>query len=422
MPFPLADDQDQQEDGWRKIRLGDVCSKIGSGATPRGGKDVYLEEGTYTLIRSQNVHNAGFHRDGLVFIGEHHAEELRSVEVFEEDVLLNITGDSVARVCQVDPETLPARVNQHVAIIRPDAGTLDSRYLRYCLVNPEMQIKLLSWAGSGGTRNALTKGMIESLEISVPPLPEQRAIAHILGTLDDKIELNRRMNRTLEEMARAIFQNWFVDFGPTRAKMEGREPYLPPELWNLFPDELVDSELGEIPAGWEVEPLGEIIELAYGKALKAGDRKGGAVPVYGSNGQVGWHDEKLMSGPGIIVGRKGNPGTVTWSHDDFFPIDTAFYVVPESPDPALHFLYYALIDQGLPSIAADSAVPGLNRNLAYMNKLLVPKRSLMEIYDSYVEAMFNRMHQLGNESRGLAFQRDSLLTKLVSGEISVREG
>ena len=246
---------------------------------------------------------------------------------------------------------------------------------------------------------------------------QQRAIAHVLGTLDDKIELNQRMNQTLEEMARTLFQDWFVDFGPTRAKMEGLAPYLPSELWNLFPDELVDSELGEIPEGWEVEPLGEIIELAYGKALKAGNRKGGAVPVYGSNGQVGWHDEKLVSGPGIIVGRKGNPGTVTWSHDDFFPIDTAFYVVPENPDPALHFLYYALIDQDLPSIAADSAVPGLNRNLAYMNKLLVPKRSLMEIYDSYIEAMFIRTHQLENESRHLTLQRNTLLPRLVSGEL-----
>ena len=251
---------------------------------------------------------------------------------------------------------------------------------------------------------------------------QQRDIAHVLGTLDDKIELNRRMNQTLEEMARTLFQDWFVDFGPTRAKMEGQDPYLPPELWGLFPDKLVDSELGEIPEGWEIKPLGEIIELAYGKALKAGDRKGGTVPVYGSNGQVGWHDVKLVSGPGIIVGRKGNPGIVTWSHEDFFPIDTAFYVVPESPDPALHFLHYALIDQDLPSMAADSAVPGLNRNLAYMNDQLVPKRSLMEIYDSYVEKLFIRMHLLEKESHDLTLLRDTLLPRLLSGEIKIEEG
>lgn len=328
---------------WGSTELRDVCHKIGSGATPRGGKEVYLEDGAYALIRSQNVYNDGFQHGGLAFIGERHAEELSNVEVLQEDVLLNITGDSVARVCQVAPDVLPARVNQHVAIIRPNTSKLNPGFLRYYLASPEMQATLLSWAGSGGTRNALTKGMLESLEIPLPPLTVQQAIAHILGTLDDKIELNRRMNRTLEDMARAIFQDWFVEFGPTRAKMEGQEPYLPPELWDLFPDEVVDSELGEIPEGWKIENLGEMIELAYGRALKAGDRKGGRIPVYGSNGQVGWHDEKMVSGPGIIVGRKGNPGKITWSHDDFFPIDTAFYVVPEKPEPALHYLYQALL-------------------------------------------------------------------------------
>ena len=405
----------------RKVALGDVCTKIGSGATPRGGKDVYLDEGPYTLIRSQNVHNDGFHRDGLAFIGEGHANELQSVEVFEEDVLLNITGDSVARVCQVAPDVLPARVNQHVAIIRPDSDNLDAGYLRYYLASPEMQAMLLSWAGSGGTRNALTKVMIESLEIPLPALPEQRTIAHILGTLDDKIELNWQMNQTLEAMAHAIFQDWFVDFGPVRAKLEGREPYLPLELWDLFPDRLVDSELEEIPEGWEVKALGEVIELAYGKALKAGDRKGGDIPVYGSNGQVGWHDEKLSDGPGIIVGRKGNPGIVTWAHSDFFPIDTAFYTIAKIPDMSLHFLFYALVDQNLPSVSADSAVPGLNRNLAYMNSQLVPDDTVVEAFGEQAAELFRRRRQLETESRSLAAQRDALLPGVMSGGLEVRK-
>src|SRR5690606_17552184 len=101
------------------LRLGDHCLKIGSGATPRGGKDTYLSSGPYALIRSQNVHNAGFSAAGLAFISEAQAQQLRNVEVIADDVLLNITGDSVARACQVDPDVLPARVNQHVAIIRP---------------------------------------------------------------------------------------------------------------------------------------------------------------------------------------------------------------------------------------------------------------------------------------------------------------
>ena len=140
----------------------------------------------------------------------------------------------------------------------------------------------------------------------------------------------------------ALFKSWFVDFDPVRAKMEGRWrrgeslPGLPADLYDLFPDRLAPSELGQIPEGWQVKALGELIELAYGKALRARDRKSGPIPVYGSNGQVGWHDKKLVAGPGIIVGRKGNPGIVTWAHRDFFPIDTTFYVVPRKTNGGCH--------------------------------------------------------------------------------------
>ena len=406
---------------WVSFRLGDVCSKIGSGATPRGGSEVYLERGPYSLIRSQNIYNDGFHRDGLAFIGEQHAAELENVEVKKDDVLLNITGDSVARACQVDPGVLPARVNQHVAIIRPDQEKLDPRFLRYYLVSPEMQAKLLSWAGAGATRNALTKGMIESFEVPAPSdITEQRAIAHILGTLDDKIELNRRMNETLEAMARALFKSWFVDFDPVRAKAEGRDTGLPKPFADLSPDSFEDSELGEIPKGWEVKKLGDLLELAYGKALKAEDRQPGAVPVYGSNGQVGWHNERLVAGPGVIVGRKGNPGVVTWAPTDFYAIDTTFYVVPTTNCHSLHFLFHALRLHDLASLGADSAVPGLNRNMAYMSVQVLPPKSFLDKFDTYAAAITLRVNEINEESRTLAALRDALLPKLTSGELRVK--
>ena len=240
---------------WREVVLGDVCTKIGSGATPRGGRDVYLEEGPYTLIRSQNVYNDGFHRDGLASIGERHADELKNVEVFQDDVLLNITGDSVARVCQVAPDVLPARVKSacgdHPTGLGQFGYGLSALLPRYSRnANPTPVVGRFRRDSQRST-----KGMIESLEIPLPALPEQRAIAHVLGTLDDKIELNRRMNETLEVMARALFKSWFVDFEPVRAKMENRWrrgeslPGLPADLYDLFPDRLVDSELGGDPGG-----------------------------------------------------------------------------------------------------------------------------------------------------------------------------
>src|SRR3989304_3803149 len=192
----------------KTIRLGDICKKIGSGATPRGGSEVYQSSGI-AFIRSQNVYNGGFKKDGLAYITNQHAEDLENVTVKHGDVLLNITGDSVARVCQVPEELLPARVNQHVAIIRPREDVLDARYLRYFLISPEIQQYMLALVSAGATRQALTKGMIEAFEVPAVPLPEQKAIASILGTLDDKIEMNRKMNETLEAMAQAIFKAEF---------------------------------------------------------------------------------------------------------------------------------------------------------------------------------------------------------------------
>ena len=271
---------------------------------------------------------------------------------------------------------------------------------------------------------SLNTTILSDIEIAYPPLPEQR---HILGTLDDKIENNRKTAKTLEAMAQAIFQSWFVDFDPVRAKMAGesRESIckrlkLTPEILDLFPDRLVDSELGEIPEGWVVKSLGDLIELAYGKPLKAENRTHGSVPVYGSNGLIGWHDEKLINGPGIVVGRKGNPGTVTWVESNFYPIDTTFYVIPAS-GIRLRFVYHALMRHDLASLGADSAVPGLNRNLAYISKQLVPHANLCTVFENLTEKLLLPSHNINKQSMVSTEIRDTLLPKLISGEIRVPE-
>ncbi|MDR9410645.1 MAG: restriction endonuclease subunit S, partial [Balneolaceae bacterium] len=208
---------------WPKVKLADYCDKIGSGATPRGGSKVYLDSGEISLVRSQNVYNHGFEYDGLVYIDEDAAEKLSNVELEENDVLINITGDSVARVCMVPDDVLPARVNQHVSILRPKNGSLDPRFLRYSLLNHENQYKLLAIASAGGTRKAITKGHLEEFEISLPDITYQKEVSEILSTFDQKIHLNQQTNETLEAMAQATFKSWFVDFDPLRAKMEAKE-------------------------------------------------------------------------------------------------------------------------------------------------------------------------------------------------------
>ncbi len=257
---------------------------------------------------------------------------------------------------------------------------IDLRWAYYQLLTQD-----INSMDSGSAIPSTSRPDFYALPLLLPPLSEQHAIAEILGALDDKIELNRRMNRTLESMARAVFC------------------------------EMMKDESGRM----KVEKLADICEFAYGKGLKEDKRQAGSIPVYGSNGQIGWHNEYLVKGPGIVVGRKGNPGIVTWAQNDFFPIDTTFYVVPKEAKTSLYWLYYTLISLNLPDLGADSAVPGLNRNIAYMSDVDYPPHDLMNKFDAFVMPLFGKIDANEKQSRTLASLRDTLLPKLMRGEVRV---
>ncbi len=409
-------------DEWVSIRLGEVCTKIGSGATPRGGSGVYLDSGLYSLIRSQNVYNDGFHSDGLAFIGEEHATELSNVEVLPGDVLLNITGDSVARCCQVNPSVLPARVNQHVAIVRPDPEKLDPRFLRYFLVAPDTQAQLLSWAGAGATRNALTKGMSESFEVSAPKsVTEQRAIAHILGTLDEKIELNRRMNETLEAIVRALFKSWFVDFDPVRAKMEGRDPGLPKHIADIFPDRFEESGQDEIPAGWRVLKFGDFI-----KRLNVGQKHDqwsslpkGKVPILdqGKSGVIGYHNDE----PGVKASLD-EPVAVFANHTCYMRLVTYSFSAIQNVLPFVGadvdtvWVYYATHGR-----LTFSEYKGHWPDFT-IQEATVPPQKLTAVFGRIVREFIGMIRRNEKESHTLTTLLDTLLPKLISGELRVESG
>ena len=283
------------------------------------------------------------------------------------------------------------------------------RFLLYALSELDVSGYL-----TGSTMPKLTQGNLNRVSLLTPPLPEQRAIAHILGTLDDKIELNRRMNETLEAMARALFKDWFVDFGPTRAKAESRDPYLAPEIWDLFPDKL--DEDGK-PEGWEDGKVEDYLELAYGKSLPARSRRPGGVAVYGSGGITGFHDEAFIKGPAIIVGRKGTVGSLYWEDRPIFPIDTVFYVVPKRA--ALSFCYQLLLSQPLAHMNTDAAVPGLNRNNVYRLEFPWSGSRLTNTFESFASPLWKKRTANLREIDTLSHSRDLLLPKLMSGEIRV---
>lgn len=436
----------------RKIKLGAVCSKIGSGATPRGGQEAY-KGGATSLIRSQNIYNDGFHRDGLAYIDDKQAADLSNVVVQLGDVLLNITGDSVARCCQVAADVLPARVNQHVTIIRPRPEELDASFLRYVLVSNPVQEHLLSLASAGATRNALTKGMIEALEINAPSLAEQKTIAAVLNALDDKIELNRRMSATLEATTKTLFQNWFVDFGPVHAKLAGRKDNeLDSKIAALFPASFHDSPIGPVPKGWKVERFDAHITAERGLSYKGeGLREDGTgLPMHNLNSvyegggykhegikyYAGEYREKHLLEPGDMIVTNTEQGFdhLLIGHAAIVPkcygpqglFSHHIYRVRQKPASPFspHYLVELFNNRRwhywISGFSNGTTINMLPMDALEMPMLVVPPVELVKAFTALAEAAHLQIEDNKQQSRTLANLRDTLLPKLLSGEIAVK--
>jgi len=275
------------------------------------------------------------------------------------------------------------------------------KYLYYWIISPQGK-ETLSQAKIGSTQEAYTIAKLKSLNCVLPSITEQISIAKILSSIDDKVELLRKQNKTLETLAQTIFKEWFVSFN--------------------FPGaigKMINSELGPIPEGWRVGKLGDILKLEYGKPMKNEDRSGSGYPVYGSNGVVGYHHNFLIKGDGIVVGRKGTMGSVTWVESNFYPIDTTFYVQDKMQVDRLYFHYLLLQRQELKKIGSDSAVPGLNRNSAYSIKTIIPETESIVFFCQVVEPAFSKMKNNSLLIKTLVSVRNNLLPKLMNGEIRV---
>ncbi|MCK2047064.1 restriction endonuclease subunit S [Chromohalobacter moromii] len=272
-------------------------------------------------------------------------------------------------------------------------------YLYYWLLSPAGKAELKRCT-IGSSQPAFTIVLLKEIEINLPSIERQGRIASILSAYDDLIENNTRRIEILEEMARRLYEEWFVHF-----RFPGHEEA-----------SFKESELGVIPEGWECATLKEYIELVYGKALKKSERKPGVYPVYGSSGEVGTHSEPLVKGPGIILGRKGNVGNVFWTEKDFFPIDTVYYIKTDLP---LEYVFFSLQRQRF--LNNDAAVPGLNRNQAYSLPFLRPSQKVLEEFTHHCKPIYELVRKLHRKNTNLHAQRDLLLPKLVSGEIDVSD-
>ena len=330
-------------------------------------------------------------------------------------------------------------LNQHIFRVTP-GSSVDDEFFYYLLRH--LKPNFIGIARNKQTTGLghVTKRDLQEMEVALPPLPEQRSIAHILGTLDDKIELNRRMNQTLEEMARAICKDWFVDFGPVRAKLEGREPYLPPELWALFPDRLVDSELGEIPEGWGVKALGHVASIEK-DSVNPGKSPSTlfshfSIPAY-DQGHIprsefgeGIKSTKSRVPPNVVLLSKLNPEIkrvwlVDVKADEDAVCSTEFLVLkPKQPFNRAYIYCYTMTQEfrlqlhGLVTGTSKShqrAQPDAILRLS----AIVPSAHLLHSFDQQAEDLLARIVALRREFLTLSMQRDTLLPRLVSGELSV---
>jgi type I restriction enzyme S subunit len=451
---------------WQEKPLSSLCVYLSRGAAP-----VYTDTGGILVLNQKCVRDqrADFTLARRTDSQRKPVAADRMVQPF--DILVNSTGvGTLGRVAQV--RTLPemATVDSHVTLVRPDSRAIDPLYLGLAIRCFESEIEALGEGSTGQTE--LSRARLGTFLVPMPTsLDEQRAIAHILGTLDDKIELNRRRNQTLEAMARALFQDWFVDFGPVRAKMEGRarqegarsgqprtpqasdlpwpgaeagagaqgEPYLPADLWQLFPDRLDDE--GK-PEGWGLVSASELIEFNPTEALRKGTPAPyldmASLPTSGS-----WPEPPILRefGSGMrfrngdtLLARitpcleNGKAAFVQCLPDNTVGWGSTEYIVmrPKAPVPA-EYAYLLARDSTFREHAIRSMTGTSGRQRAQGDSVATfklaspPDDSLWHAFARQVAPTFESIKSNARESETLAALRDTLLPKLISGELCITD-
>ena len=453
----------------RQVRVADHLS--GETATGKGGltaTSIQRRESPFAQLLVEPVRNGiykkkEFHGRGvkIVNMGELFANprlrdvHMRRVELSEleqhrfgvqaGDLLFarrSLVAEGAGKCCVVLEINEPTAFESSIIRARPDPKKTDSLFLYYYFNSP-LGLHALDTIRRQVAVAGITGTDLAQLPLEVPPLPEQQAIAHVLGTLDDKIELNRRMNETLEAMARALFKSWFVDFEPVRAKMEGHWrrgeslPGLPSDHYDLFPNRLVDSELGKIPEGWEVKPLGKLVKLNPTEPMKRGSLTPyldmAALPTSGSSpdktvlrefksGTRFRNDDTLLARitPCLENGKTAYVqslprGTVGWGSTEFIilraipPMPPEYtYLLARNATFREHAIQSMTGTSGRQRVQVDALAPYL---------LPYPPAETWNEFSALVNPAFAQIESNRMESLALAAQRDALLPRLVSGHV-----
>lgn len=415
-----------------------------------------ISEGALEIGDGYRAKNEELGGDGLIFLRAGHVTDshidFKGVERFYAeletrvrsklakpgDAVVTTKGNSTGRTTFVSPAMPPFVYSPHLSYWRSlDHGRIEGGFLRYWSKGPEFAEQLAGMKASTDMAPYLSLVDQKRLHISLPSIAQQRAIAHILGTLDDKIELNRRMNETLEAIARTLFKSWFVDFDPVRAKAEGRDPGLPKHLADLFPDSFEDSELGEIPKGWEVSTIGDFSELnpeSWSRDTRP------ALIEYVDLSNIKWgrieavttfdaadapsRAQRVLRPRDTIVGtvRPGN-GSYALILVDGLTGSTGFAVLRPRSDKYAEFVYLAAtasdnID-AIAHLADGGAYPAVRPEVVAARQVARPKDDVLGAFSRAAGSMLRKIASNERESHTLATLRDTLLPELISGRVRV---
>ena len=366
----------------------DQLGSVSRGRSRHRPRDAeFLYGGPYPFVQTGDVRKAGLYLRN--FKQTYSESGLAQSKLWPVGTLCITIAANIADTSILDMEAcFPDSIIGFIA--EPEKA--DTRFVKY-LFDAALKMRFRSFT-QGAAQDNLSQAKLLSIKFPVPELVVQTEIAEILCAYDDLIENNRRRMALLEEAARLLYREWFVYF-----RFPGHEHV-----------KIIDG----IPARWEQRTVGQIAELKYGKALKKEKRIDGPFPVYGSSGIVGSHQAALAEGPAIVVGRKGNVGSIYWSPVNFWAIDTVYFIPKEQSDL---WLYLALPSVGFQN--TDAGVPGLNRDFAYSRRLAFPPARLRRLFNEVVEPMLSQLTTLESYNQKLTQARNLLLPRLMNGEIAV---
>ena len=430
---------DSPPKNWQVSTLGEICQE-GGGDIQTGPFGSQLHASDYVIsgipsIMPANIKEGRVSEEGIARITEADARRLSKYLTKAGDIVYSRRGD-VERCALIRKREEGWLCGTGCLRVRPGSGVVDPDFCSHFLSHPETK-EWISRHAVGATMPNLNTQILSALPVLLPSLQEQKSIAHILSTLDDKIELNRKTNETLEAMAKSIFKSWFVDFDPVRAKAEDRPTGLSAEISDLFPDSFEDSELGEIPSGWrdgEIQDVAELNPETWGsrnqplsvRYLDLSNVKHGKID---SVEEYQWEDapsraRRILKNGDTVVGtvRPGN-GSYCLIGEDGITGSTGFAVLRPKNKNDSAFVYLGScskenIDR-LAHLADGGAYPAVRPELVAQTPVIIAARDLLDCFSRSVSPLFAAAEEKKRSSKLLCQARDALLPKLISGEIRI---